>query len=79
LFVRDYIFRGAKESLERTAVSKPQYGNLVIDDISQTGRNANGEPKLRVTLRRTNVVSVEVEDHALRDEFMKRMGLKRDE
>jgi hypothetical protein len=79
LFVRDYIFMGAKESLERTATSKPQYGNLVVDDISQTGRNPNGEPKLRVTLRRSDVVSVEVEDHALRDEFTKRMGLKRDE
>ena len=75
-FVRDYIFMGTKERLEKTAGGRPQYGNLVIDDIRETGRHSPGEPEISITFRRTEVLSIDVKDRELRDEFLRRLGLK---
>lgn len=76
-FVRDHIFMGARETVEASAANQPQYGNLVIDDIEDTGKRAeSGEPELRITLRRTEVVSVELKDRDLRKQFLSKIGLK---
>jgi hypothetical protein len=76
-FVRDYIFRGARETVETRAANQPQYGNLVINDIEETGRRAeSGEPELRITLGRTEVVSVELKDRDLKNQFLSKIGLK---
>ena len=71
-FVRDGLFRGAKEQLEAGAASKPQYGNLAIDNVT-SGRE---RPGVRVTLRRTELLEIESNDRNLMNEFLARIGMK---
>jgi len=76
-FVRDYIFMGAKDTLEAGASNQPRHGNLVIDDITETGGSSEeGEPEVRITLKRTEVISVDLKDRDLRNEFLKKLGIK---
>jgi hypothetical protein len=77
-FVRDGIFMGAKEQLEARAASKPQFGNLVVDEIRETGTSRAEQPAIQVTLRRTDVLKIEMKDHDLMKEFMARIGIKAD-
>ena len=77
-FVRDEIFRGAKEQIETSAASKPQFGNLVVDDIQENRRARPDQPAVRVTLRRSEVLQVEMKDHELMKEFLARIGIKSD-
>jgi len=76
-FVRDGLFQGAKEQLEAGAAAKPKYGNLVVDDISEEGGTRQNQPTLRVSLKRTEVIQVEIGDRALMEEFLAKMGLNR--
>jgi hypothetical protein len=69
-FVRDKIFRGAKNQIEVAAAAKPQYGNLRVSDISEGNRA--GSP-VSVTLRRTEVLQVEASDRELMKGFLDRM------
>jgi hypothetical protein len=77
-FVRDGLFRGAKEQLEASAAAKPQYGNLVVDDISDTRGRRPDQPVVRVTLKRTEILHVEVKDRDLMNEFLARIGIKQE-
>jgi hypothetical protein len=75
-FVRDGLFRGAKEQLEASAAVRPQYGNLVVDDISELAFRGPDETAVRVILKRTEVLQVEVKDRELMKEFLARIGFK---
>jgi hypothetical protein len=75
-FVRDGLFQGAKTQLEAGAAAKQKYGNLIVDDISEAGRLGPDQPALRVTLRRSEILQIEVKDHALMNEFLSRIGMK---
>ncbi|MFZ0738855.1 MAG: hypothetical protein WAM96_17300 [Candidatus Acidiferrales bacterium] len=77
-FVRDNIFRGAKEQIEAIAASKPQFGNLVVDDIQGSGGSRPGRPAIQVTLKRTEVLQIELRDRELMKEFLARIGIKTD-
>ena len=73
-FVRDGLFQGAKEQLEASAASTPQYGNLIVDDVTETGRPRPSQPAVRVTLKRTEVLQVELRDRDLMKEFLSKLG-----
>jgi hypothetical protein len=75
-FVRDGIFRGAREQMDASAASNPHFGNLVVDDVSGTGKARPGQPALRVTLKRSEVLTVELKDRDLMKEFLARIGIK---
>jgi hypothetical protein len=77
-FVRDGIFRGAKEQLELSAASKPQFGNLIVDDITGSGAVTSEQPAVRVTLRKSEVLQVELKDRDLMNEFLAKIGIKPD-
>jgi hypothetical protein len=75
-FVRDGIFMGAKEQIEAKAAAKPQFGNLIVDNIQESGSARSGQPAIRVTLRRSDVLDIEMQDRDLMKEFMGRIGIK---
>jgi hypothetical protein len=75
-FVRDGLFMGAKEQLEATAASHPQYGNLVVDEVRDTGRFGLEEPSIELTFKRTEILQVEIKDRNLMNEFLNRIGIK---
>jgi hypothetical protein len=74
-FLRDGIFRGAKQQLESSAAAKPQYGNLRVDDISEGSRRRDSAA-VTVTLRRTEVLQVESSDRELMNEFLAKLRIK---
>ena len=74
-FVRDGLFRGAKKQLETSAV-KPQYGNLAVDDISESRSTGPRRPELVVTSRRTEVFQVQTEDRQLMNDFLRKIGMR---
>jgi hypothetical protein len=75
-FVRDGLFQGAKEQLEAGAAAKPQYGNLAIDDVVETGSSRPEQPSITISLKRTGVLQVEVRDRDLINEFLAKIGMR---
>ena len=75
-FVRDGLFLGAKEQLEAGAASKPQYGNLAIDNVTSARSPEQEHPGIRVALRRTELLEVEANDRELMNDFLVRIGMK---
>ena len=75
-FVRDSLFMGAKEQLEANAAARPQFGNLVVDEIRETGRSGQEEPSIEFSFKRTEILKVEVKDRQLMNEFLSRIGIK---
>jgi len=75
-FVRDGLFQGAKEQLDASAAAKPKYGNLIVDDITETGGFRPNQTAVRVTLKRTEVLEVEVKDRDLMNEFLAKLEVK---
>ena len=75
-FVRDGLFQGAREQIETSAAAKPQYGNLVIDEIAETGSSRPEQPSITISLKRTEVLQVEVRDRDLMNEFLTKIGMR---
>jgi hypothetical protein len=75
-FVRDDIFRGAKQQLETTAVGKPQYGNLRVDDVSDGHGRGRDTASVSITLKRTEILQVESSDRELMNEFLAKVRIK---
>ena len=61
-FLKEGMFRDAKHQLETSALAKPQFGNLRIDDVSEGLRRGPEAPAVTVTLRRTEVLQIESSD-----------------
>jgi hypothetical protein len=59
-FVRDGLFQGAKEQLEASAAAKPQYGNLLIDDVAESAGTRPDQPTVTISLKRTEVLQIEI-------------------
>jgi len=75
-FVRDGLFQGAREQIETTAAAKPQYGNLVIDDVAESGASRPDRPSVTISLKRTDVLQVEIRDRDLMNEFLAKIGVR---
>jgi hypothetical protein len=71
-FLRDGIFRGAKQQLELSAAAKPQYGNLRVDDINEAPRQGPNSA-VTVTLKRTELLEIESSDRELMNEFLAKL------
>jgi hypothetical protein len=75
-FMRDVVFQGAKTQVEASPAVRAQFGNLVVDKISE-GRRSQGErPAVLVTLRRSEILKVELKDRELMNEFLAKIGIK---
>jgi hypothetical protein len=75
-FLRDNLFRGAKQRVEANLSAKPQYGNLLVDDIIEPKTSRRSDPRIRIRFKRTEIVEVDTKDKELMKEFLKRMGLR---
>jgi hypothetical protein len=68
-FVRDSLFKGAKNQVEVAAATKPQFGNLRVTEVGEGNRLGES---VSVTLRRTEILQVETSDRELMNEFIKK-------
>lgn len=71
-FFRDRVFGGARRVIENQAIQNSTFGNLKIANVEEL-RSAPDEPRIRIRLRRTEVIEVKSSDKQLIEDFLRRL------
>lgn len=72
-FLRDKIFLGAKKSIERKAIEKPNYRGLIITEIMGPEIIVEEEAEIIIILRKGIITEPHMTDHELLDDFIQRI------
>jgi hypothetical protein len=72
-FLRDRVFGGAKQSIERKAIEKSRQGSVRINQIGESQDSTAQAPKVTVRVERTEVVQVTLPSEELMEEFLREL------
>jgi hypothetical protein len=71
-FMRDRVFGGAKQKVERQVTRRPSRKGLKVTKVAELSKSSRQQPLLEIRLERTETLQVSISDEELLADFRKR-------